>query len=149
MTRCRNQFSCLQQRTISLYDPRWKSWTSNQPKRRLLTRRGFVGNQYSPPSIRLRRKGSKSPRQPLYFNKKNMPPKNVRGVPTVVSGTETNWLIGSSPCTNYMPSTHTVSLIAQVRGSSYTNPRGLFFKTQTDNSLPAFQSQFQREMPSH
>ena len=124
----------------------------NQPKRSLQRQREFGGNRISLLSMRLRRKGNKNPRLPLYFNKKNiknMPPRNVRGVPTVVSGTEINWSIGSSPCTNYMPSTHTVSLIAQVRSSSYTNPRGLFFKIQTDNSLPAFQSQSQREMPSH
>ena len=103
----------------------------NQPKRSLQTRREFDGNQNSPPSMRLRRKGSKNPRLPLYFNKKNMPPRNVRGVPTVLSGTEINWLIGSSPCTNYMPSIHTVSLIAQVRGSFLPNQKGLFFKIQT------------------
>ena len=43
----------------------------NQPTERSLpTRREFNGNQNSPPSMKLRRKGNKSPRQPLYFNKK-------------------------------------------------------------------------------
>ena len=34
--------------------------------------------------------GKQSPIQQLYFNTKNMPSRNVRGVPTVVSGTGTN-----------------------------------------------------------
>ena len=120
----------------------------NQPKRSLQPRREFDGNQTSPQSMRLRRKGYRNPRLPLYSNKENMPPKNARGVPTVVSGTEINWSIGSSPCTNYMPSTHTVSLVAQVRGSSYTNPKGLFFKIQADESPPALQNRSQKEMQS-
>ena len=148
LTRSRNQPTCLQFRTLSTHNPPWNPWTTNQLKRSLPTRREFNGNQNSPPSMKLRRKGNKSPRRPLYFNKKNMPPRNVRGVPTVVSGTEINWLIGSSPCTNYMPSTHTVSLIAQVRGSSYTNPKGLLSKIQTDEVPPAFQNRSQKGMQS-
>ena len=131
-------------RRSTLSQKRWPSMPvrrrRNQPQRSLQTRKEFDGIQTSPPPMRLRRTGNKTPRQLLYFNKKNMPPKNVRGVPIVVRGTETNWSIGLSPYTNYMPSIHTLSLNALVQGSLLTNQRGLFFKIQTNKSPPAFQN---------